>query len=89
MQVSAVSGMDRCVETRIDAQRVDAVHDVHVWTLTSEMESASAHLMTRDGTDSHSVLDQARHLLADTYEITHGTFQVEPDNHDGCHEVTW
>ena len=65
------------------------VHDVHVWTLTSEMESASAHLMTSDGTDSHSVLDQARHLLADTYGIVHGTFQVEPDTHDGCHEITW
>ena len=65
------------------------VHDLHVWTLTSEMESASAHLMTSDGTDSHSVLDQARHLLFDTFGIVHGTFQVEPDTHDGCHEVTW
>jgi len=65
------------------------VHDLHVWTLTSEMESASAHLMTRHGTDSHSVLDQARHLLSDTYGIAHSTFQVEPDTHDRCHEVTW
>ena len=65
------------------------VHDVHVWTLTSEMESASAHLMTKEGADSHSVLDQARHVLSGTYGIVHGTFQVEPDTHDGCHEVTW
>ena len=65
------------------------VHDVHVWTLTSEMEAASAHLMVADGTDNHSVLDQARHLLADRYGIEHGTFQVEPDTHVGCAEVTW
>ncbi len=65
------------------------VHDLHVWTLTSEMESASAHLMIGDGTDSHSVLDQAREVLADSYGIVHGTFQVEPDTHNGCHEVTW
>lgn len=65
------------------------VHDLHVWTLTSEMESASAHLMTSDGTDSHSVLDQARQVLSDSYGIVHGTFQVEPDTHNGCHEVTW
>ena len=36
------------------------VHDLHVWTLTSDMEVASAHLMVRIGTDSHGVLDQAR-----------------------------
>lgn len=65
------------------------VHDLHVWTLTSEMEAASAHLMTADGADAHAVLDQARHLLADAYGIRHGTFQIEPDSHQGCHEVQW
>jgi cobalt-zinc-cadmium efflux system protein len=65
------------------------VHDLHVWTLTSEMEAASAHLMTSDGFDSHAVLDQARQLLAERYEITHATFQVEPDTHTGCHDVSW
>ena len=65
------------------------VHDVHVWTLTSEMEAASAHLMVPAGTDNHSVLDQARHLLADRWGIEHGTFQVEPDTHAGCAEVAW
>jgi cobalt-zinc-cadmium efflux system protein len=65
------------------------VHDVHVWTLTSEMEVATAHLMVSVGTDSHAVLDQARHLLADRHGITHATLQVEPEDHHGCDEVTW
>ncbi len=65
------------------------VHDLHVWTLTSEMEAASAHLMTRAGTDAHAVLDEARHRLAERHEIRHGTFQIEPDTHEGCHDVTW
>ena len=65
------------------------VHDVHVWTLTSEMEVATAHLMVAVGTDSHSVLDQARHLLADKHGITHATLQVEPENHHGCDEINW
>jgi cobalt-zinc-cadmium efflux system protein len=75
-----------------DLEAIDGVvdvHDLHVWTLTSDMDAASAHLMTTTGTDTHRVLDQARQTLADTYGITHGTFQVEPDTHDGCHEVTW
>lgn len=65
------------------------VHDLHVWTLTSEMDAASAHLVTTEGTDAHSVLDQARDLLRVGYGIDHGTFQVEPDTHDGCQEISW
>ncbi|HEX2850549.1 MAG TPA: cation diffusion facilitator family transporter [Acidimicrobiales bacterium] len=65
------------------------VHDLHLWTLTSEMEVASAHLMVGVGTDSHAVLDQARDVLRDRYRVVHATLQVEPDTHEGCHEVHW
>ena len=65
------------------------VHGLHVWTLTSEMDAASAHLMVRDGTDQHAVLDRARELLGHDYRIDHATFQVEPDSHHGCHQVAW
>jgi cobalt-zinc-cadmium efflux system protein len=65
------------------------VHDLHVWTLTSDMEAASAHLMVRAGTDSHGVLDQARDVLREGYGVGHATLQVEPDDHTGCDEVSW
>ncbi len=65
------------------------VHDLHVWTLTSEMDVASAHLVTTVSTDAHGVLDQARDVLRDRYAISHATLQVEPDDHTGCAEVTW
>ncbi len=65
------------------------VHDLHVWTLTSEMEAASAHLVTGVDVDPHAVLDQARDLLRAGYGIDHGTFQVEPVTHEGCHDMTW
>ena len=65
------------------------VHDLHVWTLTSEMDVASAHLMVSVGTDHHGVLDSARALLRDEYRIDHATLQVEPDDHEGCAEVAW
>jgi cobalt-zinc-cadmium efflux system protein len=65
------------------------VHDLHVWTLTSEMDVASVHLMVREGTDSHAVLDRARVVLRDRHGIDHATLQVEPDTHEGCDELTW
>ena len=65
------------------------VHDLHVWTLTSDMENASAHLVIDTETDAHQVLDQARSLLQDRYQISHATLQVEPSDHRGCDELTW
>ena len=67
---------------------VGDVHDLHVWTLTSEMEVASAHMMVTVGTDAHAVLDRARELLLE-HDIAHATIQVEPDDHAGGAEVNW
>ena len=49
------------------------VHDLHVWTLTSDMDVATVHLMTTSTTDPHPVLDQARSILQDQYRIAHAT----------------
>ena len=68
---------------------VVGVHDLHVWTLTSDMENASVHLVVEVGADSHGVLDQARALLHDEYAIAHATLQVEPADHQGCDEISW
>ncbi|RJQ11375.1 MAG: cation transporter [Dehalococcoidia bacterium] len=65
------------------------VHDLHVWTLTSEMEVASMHLMTNDQVDPHIVLDQAETLLRERYHIGHATLQIEPESHRHCVEVGW
>jgi len=64
-------------------------HDLHVWTLTSDMEVASVHLMVPVGGDAHAVLDRARTLLREDFAITHATLQVEPDDHQGCTEISW
>jgi len=65
------------------------VHDLHVWTLTSQMDVASAHLMISPAADGHGVLDRARALLRDRHRIAHATLQVEPDTHRGCEELRW
>lgn len=65
------------------------VHDLHAWTLTSDMDVATAHIMTDSGTDPHAVLDQARDVLQRRHGLAHATLQVEPDTHEGCAELTW
>lgn len=65
------------------------VHDLHVWTLTSEMNVASAHLVVPSTTETHRVLDQARQLLVERYHLEHATLQVEPEDHKGCEDIDW
>jgi cobalt-zinc-cadmium efflux system protein len=81
--------LDRLADDLAAIDGVIEVHDLHVWTLTSEMDAVSAHLVTAGGADTHAVLDRARAQLADSYGVAHGTFQIEPGDHRGCDEVGW
>jgi cobalt-zinc-cadmium efflux system protein len=65
------------------------VHDLHVWTLTSEMDVLTAHLMVGGDVDTHGVLDQAREVLSERHGVAHATLQIEPDTHEGCERVDW
>jgi cobalt-zinc-cadmium efflux system protein len=60
------------------------VHDLHVWTLTSGMDVASAHLTITQPDHLADVLAAARGALRDQYGIEHATLQVEPDTTGAC-----
>jgi cobalt-zinc-cadmium efflux system protein len=69
---------------------VTEVHDLHVWTLTSGMEVASAHLTVSGGADTARVLAAARTALQEGYGIDHATLQLEPAGALGCcQSVGW
>jgi cobalt-zinc-cadmium efflux system protein len=68
---------------------VDDVHDLHLWTLTSGMHVATAHLMTHESVDPHAVLDEARDIMRTKFGVEHATLQVEPRTHTGCQELAW
>ncbi|MBA0125219.1 cation transporter [Haloechinothrix sp. YIM 98757] len=66
------------------------VHDLHVWTLTSGMEVASAHLTVDADAEHADVLERARHLLSVEYHIQHTTLQVEPpESAENCDTPSW
>ncbi|WP_045821547.1 cation diffusion facilitator family transporter [Williamsia herbipolensis] len=68
---------------------VTEVHDLHVWTLTSGMEVASAHLVVESTVDGEQVLGAAQQFLAQTYHLEHATLQIERVNPSGCAQPTW
>jgi cobalt-zinc-cadmium efflux system protein len=67
---------------------VEGVHRLHLWTLTSELEVASAHLIVRPDANLHEVCDQAQLLLQDRYRVSHTTLQLEADD-EACADLDW
>ena len=65
------------------------VHDLHLWTLTSGMHVATAHLVCRDGADPTRVLTDAAAVLRERFAIDHATIQVEPSSARACVETSW
>ena len=56
---------------------VKEVHDLHVWTITSGMDSLSAHVLVAEGFKPQGVLEEIAKLCEHDYKINHTTIQVE------------
>ena len=58
---------------------VKAVHELHVWTITSGLDAMSCHIVVADMTEARSISSVARRLLADEFSIEHTTIQIEDE----------
>lgn len=54
---------------------VAAVHDLHIWHMTSARAALSAHLLIRDASEWPETLAAAQRLLAERFGIDHVTLQ--------------
>lgn len=53
------------------------VHDLHIWTITSGLDSLSCHILIADHQDSQKVLQEAIHFIEEHFKIRHTTIQIE------------
>ena len=55
------------------------VHDLHVWTISTGMDALSGHVVVRDQmlSESSKLLSEINKVLAERYNITHTTIQME------------
>ncbi len=58
---------------------VTAVHDLHVWSITSGMVNLSGHVCVREGISSSGVLAEVCRRVREGFGIDHITIQVEPE----------
>ncbi len=63
---------------------VTEVHDLHIWTITSGMESLSAHVMLEPGGELQAPLAGVRQVLREQFNIDHVTIQVDPADQQEC-----
>jgi cobalt-zinc-cadmium efflux system protein len=66
---------------------VDAVHDLHIWPLSTTETALTAHLVTLRADYPDALLEHARTVLHDRFHIQHCTIQVErhhPSDHSDC-----
>lgn len=67
-------------EAILKVNGVQAVHDLHIWTITSGMEALSVHVVLTDGSESQNapeILEILSVLLKKEFGIDHTTIQVE------------
>ena len=62
---------------------VDAVHDLHIWPLSTTETALTAHIVTPHADYPDALLESARRLLHDHFRIEHCTIQVE--RHHAAH----
>lgn len=53
------------------------VHDLHVWTITSGLDSLTCHLLIKDNEDEQRILQQAIQQIEKQFKIMHTTIQIE------------
>lgn len=69
------------IEARLSSlPNVTAVHDLHVWTLTSGLDAMSCHVVTSDMSQAKSTLQAASLVMREQFGISHTTIQLEDED---------
>lgn len=88
---SAPSGIDvdRVRQSMQETPGVLAVHDLHVWTITSGMDCLSAHVVAMDGQLHAALLRVLRERMHEQFGIDHMTIQIEPEGFEESVVSAW
>jgi cobalt-zinc-cadmium efflux system protein len=79
--------LDRVEAALAALDGVDAVHDLHVWPLSTTETALTAHIVTALADYPDELLENARAILHEHFRIEHCTLQVErshPAHHHDC-----
>ena len=72
--------LDEVQRTLEAVDGVKRIHDLHVWTLSSNLFTLTAHAVVDGSHDQHALLDSLEHIIHDRFGIDHITIQLEPQD---------
>lgn len=61
----------------LENERVEAIHDLHIWALSTTEIAMTVHLVVKDENIDNIFLDKLQRQLHDRFRIEHVTIQVE------------
>ncbi|MGE0882847.1 MAG: cation diffusion facilitator family transporter [Blastocatellales bacterium] len=70
----SASSVEKAIRT---VAGVREVHDLHIWTITSDRHVLTAHVVVNSADESYRVLREVRALLAERFNLPHSTIQIE------------
>ncbi|MET1030915.1 cation diffusion facilitator family transporter [Domibacillus tundrae] len=75
---------DNVKEKLLSLHEVQSVHDLHIWSITSDFPAISCHLVVKESEDEQMVLSKAKKMLHDEFELHHVTIQIDKEGIAGC-----
>lgn len=76
--------LDGIKQEMLSVDGVIGLCDLHIWSLTSEVESLSAHVVVEDMGRNKEILEKLTCLIRDRFGINHVTLQIEDEAVGTC-----
>jgi cobalt-zinc-cadmium efflux system protein len=81
--------VDAVRDAMVDVAGVMAVHDLHMWTITSGLDALSAHVIVENNRPYQKLLKEMHDILHHRFGIDHTTIQIEPEDFEEHPMACW
>jgi len=76
--------LDNIRQAMLSVDGVTGLCDLHIWSLTSKVDSLSAHVVVEDMGRNKEILQELTHRINDKFGINHVTLQIEDEGVGTC-----
>ncbi|MBW1744323.1 MAG: cation transporter [Deltaproteobacteria bacterium] len=76
--------LDNIRQALLSVDGVTGLCDLHIWSLTSQLDMLSAHVVVEDMGRNKEILEQLTRLINDKFGINHVTLQIEDEAVGTC-----
>lgn len=68
---------EQVISDMLSVEGVTNVHDLHIWSLTSNKTLLTAHILIDDPVSSSDIIKKVKDILHDNFHIHHSTLEIE------------